>query len=141
MNIPNRNIIVNASFTSMVSPPFEGKPCPPKIQLYLYFTCYSLAAQVFLLTCGCSKGRPSRRQLRCLITLLGARSPAFPGFLFVTNERLTVDEVEMMAKAERIHGKSHPYCGGILSLPALSREKFYRKRLQNSCTHLLLNSF
>ncbi|MNN53975.1 hypothetical protein D3C81_1687640 [compost metagenome] len=34
INVPNRNIIVNASLTSMASPPFEGKPCPPKIQLY-----------------------------------------------------------------------------------------------------------
>jgi hypothetical protein len=29
-------MICNASLTSMASPPFEGKPCPPKIQLYFY---------------------------------------------------------------------------------------------------------
>ncbi|MNQ92376.1 hypothetical protein D3C85_1078020 [compost metagenome] len=51
INIPKRNIIVNASFTSMASPPFEGKPHPPKIQLYLHFTCISFSAQVFLFTC------------------------------------------------------------------------------------------
>ena len=33
INDPNKNMIVNVSFTSMASPPFEGKPCPPKIQL------------------------------------------------------------------------------------------------------------
>jgi hypothetical protein len=31
----NSSMIVMASFNSMVSPPFdEGKPCPPKVQLY-----------------------------------------------------------------------------------------------------------
>jgi hypothetical protein len=33
INMPKRNMIVKASFTSMASPPFEGKPRPPKIQL------------------------------------------------------------------------------------------------------------
>ena len=48
MNIPNIIMIVSTSFTSMASPPFEGKPCSPKIQLYLYSTNYPNAAQVFL---------------------------------------------------------------------------------------------
>ena len=50
MNVPNNSIRVIASFTSMVSPPFEGKPYPPKIQLYLYFTCVYISVQVFLST-------------------------------------------------------------------------------------------
>jgi hypothetical protein len=33
INMPKRNMIVKASFTSMASPPFEGNPRPPKIQL------------------------------------------------------------------------------------------------------------
>lgn len=47
MNVPNNSIRVIASFTSMVSPPFEGKPYPPKIQLYLYFTCSYICVQAF----------------------------------------------------------------------------------------------
>jgi hypothetical protein len=38
MNDAKRIMIVIASFNSMASPPFEGKPCPPKIQLYIYYT-------------------------------------------------------------------------------------------------------
>jgi hypothetical protein len=38
MNDANRIMIVIASFSSMASPPLEGKPCPPKIQLYFYYT-------------------------------------------------------------------------------------------------------
>ena len=51
INIPKRNIIVIASFTSMASPPFEGKPCPPKIQLYFHFTFIFFSAQAFLFAC------------------------------------------------------------------------------------------
>lgn len=48
MNVPNNSIRVIASFTSMVSPPFEGKPYPPKVQLYLYFNFIHTCVQVFL---------------------------------------------------------------------------------------------
>jgi hypothetical protein len=51
INIPKRNMIVKASFTSMASPPFEGKPCPPKIQLYFYCTFIFISVQAFLLSC------------------------------------------------------------------------------------------
>jgi hypothetical protein len=39
INIPKRNIIVSVSFISMAPPLSEGKPRPPKIQLYLYCDC------------------------------------------------------------------------------------------------------
>ena len=36
INIPKRNMIVIASFSSIASPPFEGKLRPPKIKLYFH---------------------------------------------------------------------------------------------------------
>jgi hypothetical protein len=33
----------------MVSPPYQGKPCPPKIQLYFYCTFYFKYVQVFFM--------------------------------------------------------------------------------------------
>jgi hypothetical protein len=48
INVLNNIMIVIASFISMASPPFEGKPRPPKIQLYVHYTCYFQCVQAFL---------------------------------------------------------------------------------------------
>jgi hypothetical protein len=40
-------MIVIASFTSMASPPFEGKPRPPKFQLYFHCNLIHQRVQVF----------------------------------------------------------------------------------------------
>jgi hypothetical protein len=47
-----------ASFISMVSPPFEGKPCPPKVQLYniiLTFIFHAIKCSAYLLVRGKQK--------------------------------------------------------------------------------------
>lgn len=46
--MPKRNMIVIASFTSIASPPFEGKLRPPKIQLYFHCNLSPQYAQAFL---------------------------------------------------------------------------------------------
>jgi hypothetical protein len=49
INVLKSIMIVIASFTSMVPPPFEGKPRPPKFQLYLYYICNPKYVQVFFM--------------------------------------------------------------------------------------------